>query len=258
MPSRPRPRCSGGCGTLVPKPGRCPACRKPSLRRAREVSAAWRWVYTDRRWPPLRDQVLSEEALCRAGCGRPPTVVDHIRPHRGNEQLAFDRANLQGMCKPCHDSKTARETGFAGGGQRPIATAKTTLVCGAPCSGKTTWVRERAEPGDLVVDWDTLAQALGSPSTHEHPAALTPFVAEARDAVIARLGRSHGIARAWVIATAPRQVDRDRIAPGADVVVLATTEAECVRRALADGRPADTVDAIATWWRTYRADDHLR
>ncbi len=222
--------------------------------KARQTAAEWRWVYNDPRWALLRDQVLSEEAFCRAGCNRPPTVVDHIRPHRGNEHLAFDRANLQALCKPCHDAKTARETGFLDGGRRLQTTAKVTLVCGPPCSGKTTWVREHAEPGDLVVDWDALAVALGSPHPHAHPAPLRPFIAEARDAVTARLERSHNLAAAWIIATAPRHADRERLAPGADVVVLAVDESECVRRARRDGRPGDTIEAIEDWWRVYRAD----
>jgi 5-methylcytosine-specific restriction protein A len=39
-------------------------------------------------------------------------VVDHIVPHRGDERLAFDRDNLQGLCKSCHDRKTATENGL--------------------------------------------------------------------------------------------------------------------------------------------------
>lgn len=221
---------------------------------ARQTRAQWAWVYNDPQWAALRDQVLSEEPLCRAQCGRPPTVVDHIRPHRGDERLAFDRANLQALCKPCHDSKTARETGFAGGGRKALGKATITLVCGPPCSGKTTWVREHAQPGDLIVDWDAIAQALGSPHPWQHPAALTPFIAEARDAVIARLDRTHDLTAAWLIATAPRHADRQRLAPHAHVTLLATPEEECLRRARRDARPAGTMDAIEAWWRTYRAD----
>lgn len=256
MPRRPPGRCTT-CGTRRDAQNRCPHCTTSRRRTSGQKRTEWRWVYDDARWAPLRDQVLSEEPLCRAGCGHPPTVVDHIRPHRGDEHLAFDRANLQAMCKPCHDAKTAHETGFAGGGAKRLTTAQVTLVCGPPCSGKTTWVRDRAQPGDLVVDWDTLAQALGSPHPWDHPTALTPFIAEARDAVTARLSRSHNAERAWIIATAPRDADRRRLAPdGAHVVVLATEEAECVRRARQDNRPAGTIEAIESWWRTHRADQH--
>ena len=32
------------------------------------------------------------------------SVVDHIRPHRGDRQLFFDEKNWQALCKPCHDT----------------------------------------------------------------------------------------------------------------------------------------------------------
>jgi 5-methylcytosine-specific restriction endonuclease McrA len=37
-------------------------------------------------------------------------VCDHIKPHRGKEELFWDEGNLQTLCKPCHDSlKQAEE-----------------------------------------------------------------------------------------------------------------------------------------------------
>lgn len=34
------------------------------------------------------------------------------------------------------------------------------LVIGPPAAGKTTWVRQHAQKGDIIVDYDTLAAAL--------------------------------------------------------------------------------------------------
>ncbi|SPA17227.1 Putative phage holin (fragment) [Cupriavidus taiwanensis] len=36
------------------------------------------------------------------------TVVDHVRPHRGDRRLFLDRTNLQSLCKLCHDSVKQR------------------------------------------------------------------------------------------------------------------------------------------------------
>ena len=36
-------------------------------------------------------------------------MVDHIIPHKGNLELFWDEDNLQALCKPCHDRKTAKE-----------------------------------------------------------------------------------------------------------------------------------------------------
>jgi 5-methylcytosine-specific restriction endonuclease McrA len=48
-------------------------------------------------------------------CNRTPsTIADHIKPHRCNFTLFFDDKNLQGVCKTCHDIKTATEDGGFG------------------------------------------------------------------------------------------------------------------------------------------------
>jgi 5-methylcytosine-specific restriction protein A len=37
------------------------------------------------------------------------TVVDHVTEHKGNEELFFDPANLQSLCKPHHDGAKQRQ-----------------------------------------------------------------------------------------------------------------------------------------------------
>ncbi len=43
------------------------------------------------------------------------------------------------------------------------------LVAGPPAAGKSTWIRDHAKPGDITIDYDTLAQAL-SPGLSSDPA----------------------------------------------------------------------------------------
>ncbi|QCN96656.1 HNH endonuclease (plasmid) [Azospirillum argentinense] len=88
-------------------------------RRRRDNPA--RALYKTARWRTLRAAQLAAHPLCQCeACdeGRrritPATVVDHIRPHRGDEGLFFDPANLRSMAKPCHDRKTARDDGGFG------------------------------------------------------------------------------------------------------------------------------------------------
>ena len=62
-------------------------------------------VYNNTRWRKIRAAFLATHPLC-VMCQHPATVVDHIKPHRGNDALMWDWNNLQACCKPCHDRKT--------------------------------------------------------------------------------------------------------------------------------------------------------
>ena len=70
------------------------------------------------RWERERARFLRDNPLCveheRNGRVAEATVVDHVKPHRGDQSLFWTRANWQSLCKPCHDSKTAREDGGFG------------------------------------------------------------------------------------------------------------------------------------------------
>lgn len=95
---------------------------KPSPRAAAENRArvnakrdpAITAMYRSRQWAALRARVKREEPICRTRfCGQPVTDVDHIRPHKGDARLFFDRGNCQGLCHRCHSRKTARfDRGF--------------------------------------------------------------------------------------------------------------------------------------------------
>lgn len=80
-----------------------------------------RILYGNKRWYRQRWQQLQDEPLCRLcsalGDVVEATVVDHIRLHKGDEGLFFDPANLQSLCKPCHDRHKQRQerSGFLAG-----------------------------------------------------------------------------------------------------------------------------------------------
>lgn len=72
------------------------------------ASGLYKHLYNSKRWYRMRWYQLSEFPLC-ADCsarGRvaAATVADHIKPHRGDEDLFYDEKNLQSLCKHCHDS----------------------------------------------------------------------------------------------------------------------------------------------------------
>lgn len=203
--------------------------------------------------------VLREEPLCQT-CGDPASEVDHIvSRERGGEDT---RENLQGLCKPCHSRKTVEvDRGFGGmpGGQSgglPVVT----LVAGPPGAGKSRWVRERMRWGDLLLDMDALYIALSQLPQYDKPDVLLPFVMEAKDAVLSRLARPSQLGRAWIVTTAPKRMERDRLKRTlrARVVVLETSPSECERRISEDERRSVRAnlwrEMIERWWKDYERD----
>lgn len=64
-------------------------------------------------WDKARRTYLAQHPLCvfceQQGIVSPASVVDHIKPHRGDQTLFWDTANWQALCKPHHDSTKQRD-----------------------------------------------------------------------------------------------------------------------------------------------------
>lgn len=69
-------------------------------------------------WQKASKGFLKFNPLCVRHLARghlvPAKCVDHIRPHKGDQDLFWDRHNWQALCKRCHDHKTATEDGGFG------------------------------------------------------------------------------------------------------------------------------------------------
>lgn len=88
------------------------ACRESSSKRG-----------YNSRWQKARDTFLRRSPLCRMcheeGRITPALIVDHIIPHRGDQELFWDTGNWQSLCKWHHDSvKQAEEKAEGRGGKK--------------------------------------------------------------------------------------------------------------------------------------------
>ena len=108
MAGRPPHLCP--CGSVVTAGERCDCQikrdRARKARHDRRRPTATRRGYNSA-WRKARLDYLAAHPFCK--CGKLATVVDHIKPHRGDQRLFWDRVNWQPMCKPCHDGRKQRE-----------------------------------------------------------------------------------------------------------------------------------------------------
>lgn len=122
------------------------------------------------------------------------------------------------------------------------------VISGPPCAGKTTHVQEHRQPGDLVLDLDTLAHALGYPTPHidhaqldDHPARTAALTARA--SILKHRGRwTDNPATLWIIDTDGRPL------PGAEIRTIDPGADVCHQRATLTGRHESTHAQIDQWY----------
>lgn len=109
MPRKPKKPCKHhGCPKLVEGM----YCEEHALLHGQERRDSAVRGY-DSKWRKARERFLKCHPLCvqcqREGRLVKATVVDHIKPHRGDPILFWDERNWQPLCKHHHDVKTMTE-----------------------------------------------------------------------------------------------------------------------------------------------------
>ena len=110
------------------------------------------------------------------------------------------------------------------------------IITGASCSGKTTFVRDRLQENDLIVDIDDLWQMVSGQDRYIKPNALKPIVFKIRDELKGLIQRGTGTWRnAFIIESLPSKQDRDREADrykafNVEVITMDVSKDECMNR----------------------------
>lgn len=124
-----------------------------------------------------------------------------------------------------------------------------TVITGPPCSGKSTYVQQRAQPGDVIIDFDQICRALGG-SDHDQAEHLREITAAAWAAAVRRAVQLHHRHDTWIIDARPRPERlQDYRRNRASIVPLTASKDELHRRATAAGRPPgdhQRIDAFLT------------
>lgn len=145
-----------------------------------------------------------------------------------NADIAINPRNIAILHWRCHNIVHKR---FSGQNTQPEK--KVYIITGAPCSGKTTFARERMEAGDVIVDIDDIWQQISGQPRYTKPPAIKPLVFATRTAQEEQVRMRAGTWRnAFIIKSLPLPMDRKREAErlDAEVITIGTPKEECLER----------------------------
>lgn len=124
------------------------------------------------------------------------------------------------------------------------------IVVGPPAAGKSTWVARQAQPGDITIDFDKLANTLSSAntSTHDHPPHIQFVTQSARRAAIDAAVRFRNLIDVYVIHSRPTDAMMRRYKSlGAEIVTIDPGQ-EVVMERIKRERPAITEQEVTERW----------
>ena len=107
------------------------------------------------------------------------------------------------------------------------------IVYGSPLSGKTTWVKEAMNEGDLIIDMDNIWQAVSACDRYVKPNRLKAIVFSVRDNLLESVKYRRGKwINAYIIGGYPYEAERLRLADqlGARSIHIDTPYEVCLER----------------------------
>lgn len=224
--------------------------------------------YTSTEWRKFRQVVIAERVNKKDGVlydeysGKPILKSYEIILHHKTEltmqnvndpEISLNPDNIMIVTPQSHNAIHNRFGGRLKSWQRKVY-----YVWGAPMSGKTTFVSENMQRGDLVLDIDKLWSALSGLPVFIKPNELKPIVFNARNAIFDSIKtRAGNWQTAWVIEGGALLGDRKRRieALGAESIFIDTDIDECFARLSRDERDGLAwADYIKEWFASYQPD----
>lgn len=216
--------------------------------------------YMSEEWRGVRAALISERVNPRDGIlydehsGEPlingyDIVAHHKKPltmqNVNDYSISLNPENIMLVSHRSHNEIHARY-GF-------MVQKKVYYVWGAPCSGKSTFVRNSKGNSDFVVDVDLIWQAVTGGALYEKPDALKSNVFAIRDAMLDQVKTRAGKwERAWIIEGGALRRDRSRRISvlGAEGIFIECDKETCLQRLASD----DKRDGVRDAWRGFIDD----
>ena len=156
--------------------------------------------------------------------------------------ISLNPSNIKLVSHRSHNEIHAR---YGFGTQKKIY-----FVYGAPCSGKTTFVRSVKGNSDLIIDIDLIWYSVTGGQMYYKPDALKSAVFAVRDTLYEKARtRAGNWERAYIIDGAALKSERERkiAALGAEPIFINTSKEDCINNLMHDNKRKDVIEQ----WQTY-------
>lgn len=209
--------------------------------------------YQSKEWRRLIEQIRIErvnedgQVICEY-CGKPITrmfdIIGHHREELTDEnvhdyQISLNPDNVALVHHRCHNYIHNK----LGHGQRQVF-----IVYGAPLSGKTSFIKDNADEGDLILDIDNIWQMVSGLPRYQKPKRLTSVVFSVRDTIMDCIKYRRGKwNNAYIIGGYPLASERDRLRRdlGGRLVYIESSRENCLERLKEDPEGRD----VSEWTR---------
>lgn len=204
------------------------------------------------------ERTNSEGMIICEHCGKPITraydcICHHFKTYLtednvNDRDISLNPDNIQLVHHKCHNQIHNK----FGSMRKEIY-----LVYGSPLSGKSTYVKEIMNEGDLILDIDNIWQCVSGCDRYVKPARLNAVVFGVRDLMLniikTRTGRWDN---AYIVGGYPLISERERLIKmlGAREIYIESTKEECLERLknASDGRDQKEWEGfIDEWWNRY-------
>lgn len=193
--------------------------------------------YDSDEWKEFRELVIAKRKPICEKCGKVIVNSKNVIVHHKIEltiynvndtNISLNEDNVIVVDFDCHNKIHKRFGYNIKKNERGIY-----LVYGPPCSGKNTFVAEHKDRMDIVVDMDSLYEAVTSLPRYDKPNNLRFNVMAIRNCILDNIKTRYGnFNNAWIIGGYPEGYKRNRLLNdlGAIPIFIEVDKEECLRR----------------------------
>lgn len=203
---------------------------------AREFSKQF---YKSKEWINFRKIIILERGATCEECNKVITESKHIQVHHIKEldpsnihdtSITLNPNNVKILCQECHNKEHNR---WCKGSSVKKKDKGVYIVYGPPGAGKTTYVLDNMERGDIVVDMDRLYEAVTLLPRYDKPNNLKYNVLSIRNGIIDNIKTRYGkFNSAWIIGGYADKYQREQLARdvGAETILVLEPKEVCLSR----------------------------